>query len=140
MSKRVVFDTLTDAYEKHVLPHAHAAVHRGHLEFPSRTGSLRNPRCGDEVSIALAIDENGRITRACFEARGCLISQAAADLLCEHIEGRNVKEIAALRAETILNLLGVPLTAARYECALLALHCVRRLIDADGSPTKGKLI
>jgi nitrogen fixation NifU-like protein len=117
-----------------------AVGHRGRLEFPVRSGCFRNPRYGDEVRIDLTIDDHGCVTRACFEAQGCLISQAAADLVCEHIEGRNVKEIAALRAETILNLLGVPLTAARYECALLALHCVRRLIDADGSPTKGKLI
>lgn len=129
----LIIDDLADVYEEHILPHARAAGHRGRLDvdFPTRTGRICNPRCGDEVSIALAIDEKGRIARVCFEARGCLISQAAADLLCEHIEGRNVKEIAVLRAETVLGLLRVPLTAARYECALLALRCLRRLIEID---------
>ncbi|MFV0444409.1 MAG: iron-sulfur cluster assembly scaffold protein [Planctomycetaceae bacterium] len=122
---------MLDIYEDHILPHAHDAKCRGLLKCPTCTGRVRNPRCGDEVCIDLAIDDRGCITLARFEAQGCFISQAAADILCEHVEGQSVEAAAALRAETMLGLLGVPLTAGRYECALLALHCLRRLIDAD---------
>jgi len=63
---------LADIYEDHVLPHAYSVAHRGRLEFPSRTGRFRNPRCGDEVCIDLSVDDKGCVTRACFESRGCL--------------------------------------------------------------------
>jgi nitrogen fixation NifU-like protein len=83
------------------------------------------------VCIDLAVDDKGNITRARFEAQGCFISQAAADILCEHVEGQSVEAAAALRANTMLDLLRVPLTPARKECALLALTCLRRLLDVD---------
>lgn len=103
MSIKDVFDHLEEVYEEHILPRSRSSVHRGRLECPTYTGRVRNPRCGDEVCIDLAVDDKGNITRARFEAQGCFISQAAADILCEHVEGQSVEAAAALRANTMLD-------------------------------------
>ena len=132
-------DDVLDIYEDYIFPHAHDAKYRGLLKCPTCTGRVRNPRCGDEVCIDLAVDDKGCITLARFEAHGCLISQAAADILCEHVEGQRVEAIAALRPDTMLDLLRVPLTAARYECALLALNCLRRLLDANDTQSTDEM-
>ncbi len=83
-----------------------------------------NPLCGDEVEIALKI-KSGRIEEAKFSGKGCAISQAAASMLCERIEGRKIEEILKMPKEEMLELLGIKLSPARLKCALLGLKVVK---------------
>jgi nitrogen fixation NifU-like protein len=125
-------DLVADLYEDHLLAHAASVARRGCLPHPTHAAALRSPRCGDEVRIDLAIDDGGCVTAARFQARGCLISQAAASILCEFIEGRSVGDVRAMTPATALQLVQVPLLPARRECALLAYRCLRAMLAEGG--------
>lgn len=129
MTKFASLDSLAELYEDHIIPHADAPRHRGRIPHATHSACLRNPRCGDEVLLDLLIDGDGHIIGARFEARGCLISQAAADILCEFVEAKTVCGIQQLTAHEMLDLLGVPLTPRRIDCALLVFSALKVIID-----------
>ena len=55
-----------------------------------------------------------------FTGRGCAISQASASLLTDEIKGKPVAEVAAFRADDLLDLLGIDISPARLKCAMLS--------------------
>lgn len=110
-----------------LLDHIDASSHRGRLTNPTVSHIERNRLCGDEVRLELRL-EGKRVQQARFEGRGCLVSQAAASMLCGFVEGRTVGELAALQAPDLLELLGVPLTPHRQQCALLAFRALKTLV------------
>ena len=72
-----------------------------------------------------------------FTGRGCAISQAAASMLMELVEGRSVTELAELPKEELLDEIGVPLekNPARLKCALLSLGVLKLALHrAKGTP------
>ena len=46
-----------------------------------------NPLCGDELTVQLALDGEGRIEDVRFSGHGCAISQAAASMLSDEVKG-----------------------------------------------------
>jgi nitrogen fixation NifU-like protein len=61
-----------------------------------------------------------------FVGSGCSISQAAASLICEAIEGRPIDEVKALTRQDVLDLLGIDdLGPVRSKCAMLALKTAK---------------
>ena len=87
---------LEDLYRDILLDHYRNPRNRGDLE---RAATCRadgaNPLCGDEITVAVQVDE-GRIADIAFTGAGCSISQASASLMTEYVRGRTVAE--ALRA------------------------------------------
>ena len=51
-----------------------------------------NPLCGDELTVQLAVDEEGRIDDIRFSGHGCAISQAAASMTSDEVKGMNVSD------------------------------------------------
>ena len=75
-----------------------------------------------------------RVQQAFFDGEGCAISQAAASILCEHIEGMTLKEIETFDAPAMLELLQVQLTAVRQRCGLLGFKALKTLVYShDGA-------
>ncbi len=68
------------------------------------------------------------MSMAYFEGGGCVISQAAASLLCEHIEGRTLDDLAAFTAADMLGLIDIPLLPRRQDCGLLALRVLKNIV------------
>lgn len=110
-----------------LVDHINAPDYRGRPARPNVSHLERNRLCGDEVRLDLRL-EGGRVEEARFEGRGCLVSQAAASMLCESIEGRTVGELAALQAADVLDLFGFPLTPHRQQCALLAFRALKTIV------------
>ena len=46
----------------------------------------------------------------------------------EEIEGKTLKEVKRLDRQAMLDLLGIPLTAMRVKCAMLALRTLEKAI------------
>jgi NifU-like protein involved in Fe-S cluster formation len=69
----------TVAWESSRVGHRHPACHD-------------EPACRDEVVLSVRI-EAGVLRAIRFDARGCVVSHAAAAMLCEYLEGRSLARI-----------------------------------------------
>lgn len=119
-------------YREELLDHFDSSPHRGSLDRADLGAELDNPLCGDRVCFELAMDPDrpDRISCARFHGHGCVISQAAASILAEQVEGKPIEEARALTPDHMIGWLGIPLTPARRKCGLLALKTMHRAIDA----------
>jgi nitrogen fixation NifU-like protein len=91
-----------------------------HLEFRDL-----NPLCGDELTVQLAVDDQGLIQDIRFSGHGCAISQAAASMTSDEVKGMNVRDLLALDRSFVLDLLGIDISATRLKCALLSLKVLK---------------
>lgn len=119
---------MQDLYREHILDHYENPRHHGRIEHADITHEEDNPLCGDRIRIDVKFAEHdGRlhIADAAFTGEGCIISQASASMLLEDVVGKPVDEVERLEAQHVLDLIGVPLTAARVKCALLGLKVLK---------------
>lgn len=120
-----------DIYQEHVLDHFEQPYHRGNCPSATHRAEDDNPLCGDQIALELQIAPDGRICEAWFQGEGCCISQSAASMLVEAIEGKSRDEAQSVSANDMLTLFGPKLTPNRQKCCLL---CWRVLQSALYSP------
>lgn len=73
-----------------------------------------------------------------FRGAGCVISQATASLLTEHVRGMKIEAIQAITAETVLDLIGMELGPIRLKCALLPLDALKQALVTYETMKKGE--
>lgn len=112
-----------------ILDHTNAPFHRGDLVDATHSQYLRNSTCGDEVTIQLRIVSD-LIECAWFTAAGCMVSRAAASILCEYVEGKSLVVIRKLGPTDMLRVIKVQLTPHRQQCALLPFRALQAAIEA----------
>lgn len=115
---------MDDMYRDYILDHYKNPRNQGELPGATNTYSDSNPLCGDELSMALRIDDD-RVADVRFSGKGCAISQASASILTEEIKGKTLDEIKAIDRDQILENLGIPISPARIKCALLSLKTLK---------------
>lgn len=116
---------MTDSlYREAILDHFRNPRNKGTLDPADYSYEDVNPLCGDEIRMDLRTDGE-RITEVRFSGRGCAISQAAASILTELVEGRPLDEVKAISREDLLDELGVPISPARMKCAMLGLKVLK---------------
>jgi len=86
---------LSALYQEVILDHYRRPRNRGTIAEPTGTASLRNPLCGDEVDVQVALHD-GKVADVKFGGRGCSISQASASMMTELVKGRTPDEVHAL--------------------------------------------
>lgn len=123
-----------DIYQERILAHYEEPHHCGHCPGATHAHEDDNPLCGDVVRLELAIDKQNRVAQAWFNGDGCCISQAAASMLTEKIEGLTVEQIKQLSAADMLDLFGVKLTPNRQKCCLLAWRVLQAAIYSPLKP------
>jgi nitrogen fixation NifU-like protein len=107
-----------ELYQERILDHYEQPYHRGHCSHCTHAHEDDNPLCGDVVRMELDV-EQGRIRDAWFSGEGCCISQAAASMLVQQIEGQPLDEVKRISGEDMLRLFGARLTPNRQKCCLL---------------------
>ena len=117
-------DGWNEIYRENILEHYKHPRHRGTIDHPDITYEDANPLCGDHIRMDLKV-RDGRVEQVAFSGHGCSISQAAASMLCERIEGRPLEEIKQLTREDVLEMLGIQLGPVRLKCGLLALKTLK---------------
>jgi len=113
-----------DLYRENILDHYQHPRNRGTLEHPDISYEDANPLCGDLLRMDINI-RDGKIADVRFSGRGCSISQAAASMLCEAVEGKPLDEVKKLNRDDVLEMLGIELGPVRLKCGLLALKTLK---------------
>ena len=92
-----MFDDVRDLYSDTILAHGRAPRHAQRPAGFDAQARGDNPMCGDRVTVFVR-REGGRVDQAGFEARGCDLTKASADLMCEavaHLPAETVRRMAA---------------------------------------------
>lgn len=122
---------MDDLYRDYILEHYRRPHNFGVIDNPSASHEGSNPLCGDRITLQIGI-RNGVVERVGFTGRGCAISQASASLLTDEIKGKPVADVAAFRADDLLDLLGIEISPARLKCAMLSLDTLQAALDDAG--------
>jgi nitrogen fixation NifU-like protein len=88
---------IEDLYRTVILEHYQSPRNRGVLPNPTVQAHSMNPLCGDEMSVTARI-EGDRLVDAAYEARGCSISHASADMMADLIKGKTLAQVSNLCA------------------------------------------
>ena len=130
---------LAALYQERILDHYRRPRHKGALERATGVHGVKNPLCGDDVSVAVLV-RDGVVVDARYTGTGSSIMQATASMLMGLVHGRTREEIEDLarRFDAMLAsgtadaslgeldaLAGVAAFKARHKCAKLpwqALH------------------
>ena len=80
-----MFEELRDLYNATIIERGRRPLHMHRLEAFDATARGDNPMCGDRVQVWVKYDADGRIADTGFDARGCEISKASADLMVEAV-------------------------------------------------------
>jgi nitrogen fixation NifU-like protein len=124
---------MDDLYRDYILEHSRRPHNFGVIEDPSASIEGSNPLCGDRITLQLGV-RDGVLERIGFTGRGCAISQASASLLTDEIKGKPVADVAAFRADDLLDLLGIEISPARLKCAMLSHETLQQaLAELDGA-------
>lgn len=124
---------MDDLYRDYILDHYKRPRNFGELEPHDLEAHDHNPLCGDELGVHIRLGDDGRIAELRFHGTGCAISQAAASIASEEFAGMPVDDVAALDADWLIDLLGIPISATRRKCALLNLKVLRGAVTGDPS-------
>ena len=151
MMRTVMFDDLRDLYQEVILDHGRHPRHGHRLAVFDASARGDNPMCGDRVQVFVKYAPDGSIAETGFEARGCAISIASADLMAETVTGRSQNQVRALfdafrdlartgtcphcdaalkePMERLEPLAGVHEYPSRVKCATLPWHALIAALD-----------
>jgi nitrogen fixation protein NifU and related proteins len=115
---------MDELFRENILEHHRHPRCHGTLDDATTTVEDANPLCGDHIRMDFRVKE-GVLEAVRFSGQGCSISQAAASMLCEQVQGRKLDEIKALGRQDVLDMLGIELGPVRLKCALLALKTLK---------------
>ena len=93
---------LEQMYQDVILDHYKRPHHRGLREpFGAQVHHV-NPTCGDEVTLRVALSDDGEsVADISYDGQGCSISQAATSVLTDQVIGLSV--VDALRTVAAFN-------------------------------------
>jgi nitrogen fixation NifU-like protein len=145
-----MFEDLRDLYNATILERGRHPLHMRRLEAFDATAKGDNPMCGDRVQVWVKFADDRTIAATGFDARGCEISKAAADLMVEAVAGHTPDDTRRLfTAFRTLAQTGAcpdceaelapmrPLAAvheypSRVKCATLPWHALLAALDGQG--------
>lgn len=119
-----------ELYKQNILDHYKHPHGKGVLTDFDIKKRGRNASCGDDLTLYIKFDQEHKVRDVAFEGEGCAISIAAASMLTETIKGKTVKELALISPGDIYNMLGIPISPGRVNCALLAYKALNDSIKA----------
>ena len=130
-SRATLTEAMDDLYRDYILEHYRRPHNFGVIDNPDASYEGANPLCGDRITLMLGV-KDGIVDRVAFTGRGCAISQASASLLTDEIKGKPIDEVAAIRADDLLDLLGIEISPARLKCAMLSHDSLQHVLGDLG--------
>lgn len=86
---------MTNIYGAALMQHNAHPDYKYELTDATHSHNGVNPSCGDELTLALRL-EDGVVQEAAFTGHGCAVSQASADMMADLITGETVEEAQRL--------------------------------------------
>ena len=148
-----MFEDLKDLYNAEIMERGRRPRHMRRLDTFDATARGDNPMCGDRVQVWLKYSPDGAIADTGFEARGCEISKASADLMVDAVNHQKPSEARALFSafrtmvqtgacpdcgadlEKLRPLASVHEYPSRVKCATLPWHALLAALDGQGAAT-----
>ncbi|MBN8892825.1 MAG: SUF system NifU family Fe-S cluster assembly protein [Acetobacteraceae bacterium SCN 69-10] len=148
-----MFEDVRDLYNATIIERGRRPQHMHRLEAFDATAQGDNPMCGDRVRVWVKFATDGAIAETGFDARGCEISKASADLMVEAVQGRQPADARALFAAfrtlaqtgqcpacaealaPLLPLASVHEYPSRVKCATLAWQALVAALDQPAGTT-----
>lgn len=124
-------EAMDDLYRDYILEHYRRPHNFGVIEDADASFEGANPLCGDRITLMIGVND-GIVDRVAFTGRGCAISQASASLLTDEIKGKPLAEVAEIRADDLLDLLGIDISPARLKCAMLSHDSLQHVLEDLG--------
>ena len=127
---------MDELYQSQILSLARMARQSDSIAHPTHQASVKNPVCGDEISLTLSI-AGSRIEALHVQVSGCALCEAGAGFLHSHAQGADLTQIKGL-SQTLAQFLAdkskddgdaderlVPFTPIkavknRHKCVMLA--------------------
>ncbi len=107
---------------------ANSTRHIGAMEHADATGEATNASCGDSCRVWVRMVD-GAIAAMTYEAKGCVISRAAASVLAANAMGP-IGRIRFMNGDEIRKLLSVPISPLRERCLTTALVALQNALNA----------
>jgi len=123
---------MDDLYRDYILEHYRRPHNFGVIEDPDASFEGANPLCGDRITLMVGV-KDGVVDRVAFTGRGCAISQASASLLTDEIKGKPLSDVVGVRADDVLDLLGIEISPARLKCAMLSHDTLQHVLSDLGA-------
>lgn len=144
---------LEDLYSQRIIELAANISRTRRLEHPDATASAHSKLCGSTIAIDLSLDGE-RITDYGHTVKACLLGQASAAIVAEHIVGATIPEIRAIarQMQAMLKAGGPPPAGqwqdlevlepirdfkARHASTLLVFEAIERALVAYEAEHKG---
>jgi nitrogen fixation protein NifU and related proteins len=115
-------------YKEHILELWKHPENYGKLHKASVEERVFNASCGDDITVYV-LRKEGIVLDASFTGTGCALCIASASLTTQEVKGKKYSEVSIMKAEDVLNLLGVQVNPARLSCVLLALEAIQKSIS-----------
>jgi nitrogen fixation NifU-like protein len=128
-----MFEDLRDLYNATIVERGRRPLHMHRLDAFDATARGDNPMCGDRVQVWVKYDADGRIADTGFDARGCEISKASADLMVEAVAGRTQTE-----AKRMFEAFGTMARTGECQACAKALEPLRPLASVHEYPSRVK--
>ena len=140
---------LNSLFQELILDHYRKPRNKGSMEAPSVEVHMRNPTCGDDIRLQLAL-EDGKVADAKFVGDGCSISQASVSMMTGLLKDRTVEDAVALARRftqmmhgdadaardkslgDLRSLAGVSKFPVRVKCALLGFDALQEALKQNG--------
>lgn len=78
---------LEELYREVILDHSRNPQGKGDPSTAAHTHHELNPSCGDEITMGVTLDDDGRIAQLVWDGQGCSISMASASVMSDLLAG-----------------------------------------------------
>lgn len=133
---------LDELYRQVIMDHYQHPRNQGDIEGDAMKIDLKNPTCGDEIHLQLALQDDV-VEDVRFKGAGCSISMSSASMMTEAVKGKPLMEALAIMEEfkkmirgekydeellgDLEALSGISKFPARVKCATLAWNALARI-------------
>ncbi len=138
---------LDELYRQVIMDHYQHPRNQGDIQGDAMKVDLKNPTCGDEIHLQMALEDNV-VSDVRFKGAGCSISMSSASMMTEAIKGKPLDEALLIMTEfkkmirgeaydedmlgDLEALSGISKFPARVKCATLAWNALERIGENHG--------